>query len=208
MNHPLESFVVISKQLLIVELRDGTLWHVTADANPRPVTQKYAAEHLAQLSADKHWMATSTTNGEVVIYDTLNWRPDVVFRGSGAVRQIAISPQGDTIAIAMRSGHVHLGRRRTNTAGWGDIEWIRIGARARYMRYDPRGTLLTITNNDGAILFYSTTLEQWYHFQSGTAGLTVVRTNSKGSMASTVDSMGRLLLIRLDAAREQLEASR
>lgn len=203
---PIATFIVLAADSFLVELRNGTLWHVQPTKEPTPIPQQCPQEHLMQLSKDRRWLATGTSDGRVTLYDTRDWQAVLHLRGSGRVHHVALSPANDLIAAAMTSGEVHVGRprRRSGRPDWGTVEWNHFSSHPRFLAFSPSGDLLMVTSSDGVIWYYSTARTRWIYFETGAAGLSVLQAAPDGKRAATVDSSGRLMLLDLDMVRRLL----
>jgi WD40 repeat protein len=207
MNQALASFVVLPRNVVIAELRDGTLWRIEQHQTPSPVShQEHPQERLIYLTQDRRWLATGTRSGDVTVYDTKEWQTALRFRATGQIHHMAISPTDNIIAVAMKSGEVHLGRRssRSSSRGWDNITWQHFRTQPRFLTFSPSGDLLMITTGDGAIWFYSPRYARWLYLPTSASSLSVLRVETDGHHAATVDSSGRLLLIDLQLVRRSL----
>ena len=86
-----------------------------------------------------------------------NWDAVLGFLGAGPVHHAAVSPNGDTIAIVMKSGETHLGNNYYSKYlhGGSHINWQHFSGRPRFIAFSPSGDLMMITTGDGVVWFCS-----------------------------------------------------
>jgi hypothetical protein len=127
-----------------------------------------------------------------------------VFHVSGAVRDIVVTNDGHTIAIATNDGVVQVVTRRDGAQDHEDATLTMLSARARHLSLAPDG-LLVAACTDGTIWLYSPPHRRWFCLPTGTANLDWVVVDRSGSTATVLDSEGRLIWIDLDAVRKLLD---
>ena len=133
-----------------------------------------------------------------------NWDAVLGFHGAGPVHHAAVSPNGDTIAIVMKSGETHLGNNYYSKYlhGGSHINWQHFSGRPRFIAFSPSGDLMMITTGDGVVWFYSMEIAQWIYFPTGSSGLTVLRVSGDGLRAATVESNGKIIVLDLELVRQ------
>jgi len=89
-------------------------------------------------------------NGDVILVDTRSWTQTLLLHASEAIRDIAVTSGGQTIAVAANDDTIHVGAR--HGASWADpsTTWLTWSARARKIALAPDGLLVAICS-DGSI---------------------------------------------------------
>jgi WD40 repeat protein len=201
-NQPIDKFAVAGMTGVIVfSTVDGALWRAEASGQPRSLRSSGSRVNRILLSADQKQVYVGYASGEVIAIDTVSWQPATVLRSSGAVQEIALTDDGNTIAVATNDGVIHVGTRdRTST---GAVSWTRLLARARDIVL-ARDGLLMAACTDGTIWLYSPQ-RRWLSLRSGTVDLGETAVAANGKTAVVLDRAGRLLWVDLDAARKLLD---
>jgi WD40 repeat protein len=202
-HQPIDKFAVISSSDDIVfSTVDGTLWRTEHGARPQTITQHGARITRIVAIPSQHRVYVGYASGDVISIDTASWQQETLLHGPEAVREIATTDDGHTIAVATNEGTVHLGtsHRASSPGAW---TWEALQVRARDIALMPDG-LLVATSTDGAIWLYSLK-QHWLCIPTGTADLGKIAVTSSGKAAVSPDREGRVLWIDLDAARNFLE---
>jgi hypothetical protein len=183
---------------------DGALWRMGADR--QVVSLKSGGSRVNRILAapGQQTVYAGYANGDVIEINTKSWQQESILHGSGAVREIALTDDGHTIAVATNDGVIHVGMRRNVAPGAERTTWVVLAGRARDIALASDG-LLVATCTDGIVWLYSTTLQRWLCLPTGTADLGRATMAANGKVAVVLDREGRLIWIDLEVARMQLD---
>ncbi|HEX7842740.1 MAG TPA: WD40 repeat domain-containing serine/threonine-protein kinase [Kofleriaceae bacterium] len=185
---------------------DGALWRTGATG--QAVTLKARGPRVNRILAlpDQQTVYAGDASGDVIAIDTKTWRQEIVLPGSGAVREIAATRDGRTVAVATNDGTIHVGTRGVDASSPAALTWVAFAARARHIALAADGVLV-VACTDGAIWLYSTALRRWAFLPTGTVDFVRTAIADDGKAAVVLDAQGRLLWLDLEAARQLLDVS-
>jgi hypothetical protein len=143
-------------------------------------------------------------NGEVVIVDTRSGEQSRLFQASAAIRDLAITPDGQTIAVATNDGAVWVGTQQG--ARWlsPGATWVTLATRAHRVALTRDGVLVAVCT-DGIVWLWSPLRRTWLCLVNESDPVSVV-VSPDDRVAIALDNDGRILSIDLEAARRALEA--
>jgi len=201
LNQPIDKFEpTAATGPFVLSTPDGALWRAGGDGQVFPLRSAGSRVNRILAVPERHIVYVGYANGDVIAIDTKSWQQVVMLRGSGAVREIAITGDGHTMVVATEDGTIRVATQRDATPGPEEATWSIFEVHARYIALASDG-LLVATRTDGTIWLYSTSQQSWLCLPTGTVdlGRTVVAANGKS--AATLDREGRLIWIDLEAAR-------
>jgi len=205
LDQPLETFAMSSApDSIIVSTVDGALWRTDDNGRVLPLRSKGPRTTQMLPLPDQQTIYVGYVNGDVVAINTKSWQQKPVFHASGAVRDIVVTNDGHTIAIATNDGVVQVITQRGGAQDHEDATLTMLSARARHLSLAPDG-LLVAACTDGTIWLYSPPHRRWFCLPTGTANLVWAVVNRSGSTATVLDSEGRLIWVDLDAVRKLLD---
>src|SRR5258705_13787454 len=109
-----------------------------------------------------------------------------MLQGSGgAVRDIVVTQDGRTIAIATYGGPIYVGTISANSPP--DTTWVTLAARANHLSLTSDG-LLVAACVDGSIWLYSIPRQRWLSLQTGNINLGWTVISDDGRIAVVLDS--------------------
>jgi WD40 repeat protein len=207
-DQPIDKFVATHAKAVVFSTMDGALWR-TDDGRVVPLAAGGSRVNRIRELAAQHTVYAGHASGEVVAIDTATWRREPLLHGAAAVREIAVSRDGKTLAVTTNDGTVHVGvypsTPGSGAARPGQPIWTSLALRTHHIALAPDGTLVA-SGADGAIWLYSPAHRRWLCLPTGTVDLGRTAIADDGKTAVTVDFEGRLIWIDLDAARGRLEA--
>ena len=191
---------------LVFSTVEGALWHT--DAGGRPVALRDGGSRVNRIAVlpDRRTVLAGYEGGDVIAIDTGSWQQQLLLHG-GSVREIAVTADGRTIAVATNDGAIHVGTRRRDAPLVPGMTWTALPLRARHVALAPDG-LLVASCTDGTIWLYDPTVRRWLCLPAGTVDLGRTAVTTDGKAAVALDFEGRLLWIDLDAARQLLHGDR
>jgi WD40 repeat protein len=198
--------IVKSTKSLIVATTNGAVWKVDEAGRTLPLIPGGAQITRLTTIAGSAIACIGDANGNVMVIDTSSSQQTRLLTTLGAIRDIAVSKDGRTIAIAAHDDTIHVAIRRGDT--WHDhqINWSVFNARARRIVFTPDGLLVSICT-DGTIWLYSPVQRHWLCIPTGTADLGLVTASNDGNHAAALDTDGRIIWIDLALARLRLDSS-
>ncbi len=204
---PIDSFAhAAATGALVFSTVDGALWR--SDAAGRPVALRDGGSRVNRIVAlpDRRTVLVGYEGGDVIAIDTGSWQQQLLLHG-GSVREIAVTPDGRTIAVATNDGALHVGTRGRDAPLVPGMSWTALPLRARDVTLAPDG-LLVASCTDGTIWLYDPTVRRWLCLPAGTVDLGRTAATTDGKVAVALDFEGRLLWIDLEAARRLLHGER
>ena len=189
---------------IVATTADGALWRIARDGRVSPLRAGGGASStlaVTSMIAIPHSpaIAVGYTDGEVVMIDAQAGRIDSLLHAPEAIRGLAVTPDGRTIAIAANDDTVRVGVR--SGEDWRGVTWTVLATRARRMALTPDGLLVMICN-DGIVWLYATTDRRWSCLSTGVANLLLLVTSADGRVAVATDRDGRNVRIDLQRARD------
>ncbi len=200
-NQPIVSFVLTrATKSAVISTADGALWRL--DHNGQTLQLRSEGPLVTRMLAlpDATSVCISYANGDVIVIDTTSWRQILLFHTSAAVRDIALTRDGGTIAVAANDDTVHVGVR--HGASWMDARttWVTLAVRARRIALTSDGMLIAICS-DGAVWLYSPTRRAWLCAPTGTSDLRLISVSDDGKIGAVFDEDGRIIWLDLELAR-------
>ncbi|HEX3475110.1 MAG TPA: WD40 repeat domain-containing serine/threonine-protein kinase [Kofleriaceae bacterium] len=199
LDQPIDGFARISRTGEIVFAgADGALWRT---GGGHTVALRPAGARIIRLvvSPDERTVYAGTADGDVLAIDTASWRQDLALHAAGAVQELSITDDSQTLAVATKDGKVHIGARRDSPIP----TWHTLMVQARHLALTPDG-LLIAPSTDGVVWIYAIARRRWLCLPMGSGDLRWVTISSDAAAAVAVDYEGRLLWIDLHAARAYL----
>ncbi|HEY0480792.1 MAG TPA: hypothetical protein VGD37_24930, partial [Kofleriaceae bacterium] len=204
-RQPIDGFAMTRDPASIVfSTADGALWRT--GARGEALSFRSGGAHVSRLRAvpGQATVYAGYATGDVVAIDTRSWQSQTTLHGIGAVRDIATTPDGRTIAVATNDGTIHVGTYRDGRTDPDGLRWVTLALRTRDITLAPDG-LLVASCTDGTIWLYSPPRGRWLCLPTGTADLGRTAVTDDGKAAVALDFEGALIWIDLEAARAQLE---
>jgi WD40 repeat protein len=204
-DQPIDKFAQVpAAGSIVFSTVDGALWRTDDSGQARSLRSGGARVNRIVVLPGQQTMYAGYASGDVVAIDTRSWQQETILQGAGAVRDIAATEDGHTLAVATNDGTIHVGTHREGARFPGGLTWVALAARARHIALAPDG-LLVAACTDGTIWLYSVPLRRWLCLPTGTADLGPAVMAAGGKAAVVLDFEGRLLWIDLDAARKRLD---
>ncbi|HEX3766266.1 MAG TPA: serine/threonine-protein kinase, partial [Kofleriaceae bacterium] len=191
---------------IVFSTMDGALWRTGAAGQAIAVKPRGPRVTRILALSDPQMVYAGDASGDVTAIDTRTWRLDTVLHGGGAVREIATTRDGHTLAVATNDGTIHVGTRDMDVVHPMAVTWSAFSARARHIALAPDGVLVAACT-DGAIWLYSAALRRWMFLPTGTVDFVRTAIADDGKSAVVLDAQGRLLWIDLEAARLRFMSS-
>ena len=204
LDHPIDRFEqTTATGAVVLSTVDGALWRT--DGTGQSVLLRSGGSRVNRLLAPsgQQIVYAGYASGDVVAIDTRTWQQEVILHGFGAVRGIAVTPDGHTIAVATNDGTIHVGLRRDGMPRTGEATWVTLEARARDIAIAPDGLLVAVCT-DGTIWLYAVPRQRWLCLPTGTADFVRTVMPPRSNAAIALDREGRLIWIDLEAARKLL----
>jgi WD40 repeat protein len=189
-----------SAQYLIVNTVDGALWRTDGSDHAAPLRSSGARVVKMMGIPNTESVGIAYENGELNVLDTHTWQQVSILHTGQAVRDVAFSRNGDTIAVADSDDIIHVGRRTGTSWAADKIIWTAFAARAGRLALAPDGLLVALCS-DGAIWLYSSMYKAWICLPIGAAPRIVVVTTD-GHFAAIFDTEGRIVWLDLELARK------
>jgi WD40 domain-containing protein len=146
------------------------------------------------------------SNGDVMTIDTRSWGQTGLLHVPGLVQDIALSPDGRTIAIASNDNVIRVGVRHGDAWNAPGTTWVSLTARARQIALAPDG-LLVAACIDGTVWLYAPARQTWRCLPTGTADLTLAVLTTDGEAGAVLDAEGRIIWIDLKAVRKEFDGA-
>jgi WD40 repeat protein len=204
-NQPIEQFALApGTGSIVFSTIDGALGRTDTANRVYPLRSAGPRVNRMLTPPDQRRVYAGYANGDVISIDTKSWKQENILHTSEAIRDIVITDDGHTIAVATSDGTIHVGTRHDDASSFADASWVALPARARHLSVAPDG-LLVAACTDGTIWLYLPTRERWICLPTGIAnfGWSVITTD--GNTAAALDLEGRAIWIELDAARKLLD---
>ncbi len=206
-DQPVASFALAHATITaVISTADGALWRLTAGGQPLQLRPKGAQVTRMLTFPDAASVGLGYANGDVIVVDTKSWQQTPLLHVSEAVRDIAVTSDGRTIAVAGNDDTIHVGIRDEGTWTGAKITWVTLAIRARRIALTPDGLLVAICT-DGAVRLYSSTRRKWLSVPTGTSDLSLVVVSRDGKMGVIFDADGRIILIDVESARTTMNNS-
>ncbi|EGP84150.1 uncharacterized protein MYCGRDRAFT_96135 [Zymoseptoria tritici IPO323] len=127
-------------------------------SDDEPAIIDVSSENHLAVVATNDFFVIATEEGEVVKYSLVTKKmEEILTRCTGAVRDLAISPDGQWVAVASDELEVKI----VNTADQSRIMYLREQSRpAKHVSFDLSGATLAVSCTDGIIYMYSLSSEQ------------------------------------------------
>jgi eukaryotic-like serine/threonine-protein kinase len=188
----------------VISTADGALWRSGLDGQVLPL--RSAGTPVTRMLAfpDKASVGVGYANGDVVLIDTKSWRQTLLLHTQESVRDIALTSDGQTIAVAANDDTVHVGVRHGDTWNDANIAWVTLALRTRRIALAPDGLLVAICT-DGTVWLYSSSRKTWLCLPTGTSDLSLVAVSSDGQASAVFDADGRIVWIDLKAAHSAID---
>jgi WD40 repeat protein len=197
--------VAPATQVTLIGTIDGQLWQIARDGQMTSLPHSSAkALHMLRLP-DGVSVCIGFVDGEVDLIDTQSGQRKQLVRAGGAIRDIAVTPDGRVLAVAANDGTVHIGARPHDTWFGPDPTWTTLSARARKIALTEDGLLIAVCT-DSIVWLWSSEQRAWLGLASNAAPSTVV-VDRKGDTATTLNNQGQIMAIDLQAARRILSHS-
>ena len=208
-DRPIDRFAAISAANTIVfSTTDGALWRTDAAGQVLSLGPGGSRVNRIRATADQQTIYVGYAAGDLLAIDTRTWEQESLLHGAGAgaVREVAITADGHSIAVATNDGIIHVGSYGDAARSPGRLTWVPLALRARDIALTPDGLLLA-SCTDGTIWLYSLPRARWLCLPTGTVDLGRTAVADNGNAAVAVDYKGRLIWIDLEAARKQLDVT-
>jgi WD40 repeat protein len=204
LDQPIDRFELTSATgPFVLSTTDGALWHTANNGQTFSLRRGGSRVNRLLASPNQQIVYAGYANGDVIAIHTNSWEQQVILQGYGAVRELAITDDDHTIAVATNDGTIHVRTRHGDASRPDDVTWVTLEVRARHITLAPDG-LLMAASTDGTIWLYSTSQRRWLCLPTGTVDLGRTVMTGSGNAAVILDLEGRLIWIDLDAARELL----
>jgi WD40 repeat protein len=183
---------------------DGALWRTDADGQAISLRAGGSRVNRMLAAANRQTIYAGYTNGDVIAINTTSWQQDAVLHGSGAVQEIAITSDGQTVAVAANDGTIHIGTRDEAASSPGGMSWATLAVSSHDITLTSDG-LLVAACTDGTIWLYATSRRRSLCLPTGAADFGRTAVTADGTAAVALDRGGRLLWIDLASARKLLD---
>jgi WD40 repeat protein len=190
----------------VVSTADGALWRSDLDGKASPLRSAGAQVTRMLSLPDRASIFIGYANGDVILVDTKSWRQTLLLHASEAIRDIALTSDGRTIAVAANDDTIHVGAQHGDSWVDASTTWVTLTVRARRIALAPDGLLVAIST-DGTVWLYSSTRETWLCVPTGTSDLSLVAISSDGKASTVFDADGRIIWIDLEAARRAINSA-
>jgi len=202
---PIASFVLARDgTTAVIAGANGALWRTDADG--RTVALRAAGSAITRLINIADSLAIGYANGDVEILDIETWHKTLALHASQAIRDLAVTPDGTTLAVLDNDDTVHLGHRSGRTWNDHDVTWTPLTLHARTIQLTADGILVALCS-DGTVWLYSSTEHGWLCVLTGTVDFNGAAMSPDGKTVATFDSDGRIVWLDLELARMSLTAS-
>jgi WD40 repeat protein len=205
-DQPISTFALApATGSIVVSTTDGALWRATEDGRVLPLKPGSANVTRMVTVPGATAIYVGYANGEVVVVDTQSWRHAVLLRAAEKIRDIAVTPDARTIAVAANDGIIHVGTRGGGTWLEAGATWAALTARARWVALTPDG-LLVANCTDGVIWLWSSVHRTWLCLPTGKVDPSMVVMTPDRKAAAALDHNGRIIWIDLQAVRKTLDS--
>jgi WD40 repeat protein len=203
---PISTFAAApATRSMVVGTVDGALWRATEDGRVLALKAGRAnvTRMLTRPGASSIYVGYA--DGEVVVIDTRSWRHAVLLRAGEAIRDMAVTPDDRTLAVAANNGIIHVGTRGGDTWTEAGTTWVALTARARWIALTADGLL--VANCTGGVLWlWSSVHRTWLCLPTGKADPSMVVVTPDNKAAAALDNDGRIIQVDLDAVRKALDS--
>jgi serine/threonine protein kinase/WD40 repeat protein len=201
LRQPITTFVqASSSRSLVAATVDGALWKL--DNSGSVSLLREANSRISRMVAlpNGDTIAVGYVNGDILLIDTKTHQYNVALKAPEAIRDIAITPDANIIAIAAHNDLIYVGHR--NESAWIDIRfaWRTLAIRARRIAFTSDGLMLAI-DTDGNVWIYSTSRGSFVCIPTGIADLRVIAIADSNDVAAVLDTDGRIVWIDLEMGR-------
>jgi WD40 repeat protein len=205
LNQPIAMFVLASAtRTVVMSTSDGMLWRADEDGHVLPLKAGGIQVTRMLTFPDAASVCIGYANGDVIVIDTKSWRQTLLLHASEAVRDIALTPDGRTIAVAANDGVIRVGIRHGDAWNDATTTWVALTAHARQLALTPDGLLVAVCI-DGTVWLYSSTHRTWLCLPTGTADLTLAAVTADGKAGAVLDAEGRIIWVDLMAVRKIID---
>ena len=193
-----------SAQYLIVNTADGALWRTDSSGHTAQLRRSDTRVIKMTTIPNSESVGIAYANGEFNVLNTNTWQQVSILHTAQAVRDIAFSRDGDTVAVADSNDIIHVGRRPGTSWATGSADnviWTTFTARAGRLALTPDGLLIALCS-DGTIWLYSSMHNAWICLPIGAAAPRIVIVTTDGKFAAVFDIEGRIVWLDLELARK------
>jgi WD40 repeat protein len=203
LNQPTDKFALLrSSDFIVFSTADGALWRLTdSDRQYRALRPPGAQVTRIVATVDRRLLYVGYANGDVIEIDPLSWQGKTVLHSSRAIRDIAISANGDIIAVATNDEALFVGSRASSNTE--DITWSVLPARVSHLSLTSDGLLVAPCVN-GLLWIYATYQHRWLCLSTGIVNLGWSTMADDDSAAVVLDSEGHLIWVALNDCRKLL----
>jgi WD40 repeat protein len=205
LDQPIESFVLAARtRAMVVAARDGSLWRIDGDGRASQLAPGGAKITRLLALPDGVSVCIGRANGELIVVETTSWQQTRLPRAGDAIRDLAVTGDGRTIAVATGDDTIRLGVRHGEA--WTDAAttWTSLAVRARRLALTHDGLLVAVCT-DGTVWIYSAARRTWLCLLVGTSDLTHAIATSDGTTGVVFDADGHIISIDLTAVRKILD---
>jgi WD40 repeat protein len=200
-EQPIASFVLArATRSAVISTADGALWRSGDDGQMLQVRSAGTRVTRMLTVPESAEVCIGYANGDVIVIDTKSWQQTLLLHASEAIRDIAFTSDGRTIAVAANDDTIHVGGRYG--IAWTDANatWVRLTLRARAIALTPDGLLVAICT-DGTVWLYSITRRTWVCVPTGTSDLNLIAISGDGKLGAAFDADGRIIRLDLESVR-------
>jgi WD40 repeat protein len=202
-GQPITTFAITAAgRTMIIATADGALWKTDNDGAVHLMRPGGIQVTRMLPSADTTSVYVGYANGDVVVIDAKLWTQTILLRAAAAVSDIALTPDGSTVAVATNDGVIRIGIRHPGSRA-SVINWAELAARARQIALAPDGLLMAACI-DGTVRLYFPANRTTLCLTTGTADLTLALVAADGRTGAVLDAEGRIILVDLDVIRSTL----
>jgi len=205
LDQPIESFVLAPRsRAMVVAARDGSLWRVGGDGRAAQLAPGGAKITRLLALPDGVSVCIGRANGELAVVETTSWQQTRLPRAGDAIRDLAVTGDGRTLAVATANDAIRLGVRQGDA--WTDTAttWTSLAVRARRLALTHDGLLVAVST-DGTVWVYSAARRTWLCLLVGTSDLTHAVVTGDGTTGVVFDADGHIISIDLAAIRKILD---
>jgi eukaryotic-like serine/threonine-protein kinase len=199
-DQAIDTFRRLADGSIVIATEDGALWRVSREQELSAIRGAGARVTKMVTLADAS-LCIGYSDGTSVIWDGRGPGPVAWTRASDAIRDIAVTADGNTIALAIAGNAILLGVR--GDAGWPATTWTTLTANAQRIAWTRDGVLVSV-GGDGAVWLYSPARRTWLFLRTGTRDLTQILFDDAETTAFVSDFGGRLMTIDLNESRKRL----
>jgi serine/threonine protein kinase/WD40 repeat protein len=199
----IETFALIAdNDSIVLATQDGALWLIGKDLRVAALRPPGTRVTRMLSLPDNISVCVGYADGVTAIWDMRSQREIRGMSASAAIRDIAVTADGQMVALAANDNTILLGTQHDGV--WASATWMALSARVRQVALTRDGLLISICT-DGTVWIYSSRRQKWSCVVTGTEELTQIVLDDAGARAFVLDVDGHLISLDLISVQRSLD---